>query len=143
LNVFAGRFHEAIAALEKTTTWSDDPLYIAYRGYCQGRLGKRPEALQILVELRSLSKWVHVHPYAFALVHAGLSETDQAFAYLNQACDERSPMLVEGGICGLLFEPCWDEMRTDPRFAKLLDRIGLPPAAKELALRKKLPSGAR
>ena len=143
LNVFTERFQEAIAALEKTRKWSDDPVYIAYLGYCQARLGKRPEALETLVELRNLSKWVYIHPYSLALVHAGLGETDQAFAYLNQACDEHSPMLVEGGICGLLFEPCWDEMRVDPRFAKLLDRIGLPPAAKELALRKRTPSGAR
>ena len=55
------------------------------------------------------------------MVHTGLNEKDQAFAWLEKAYEERSNRLAY-----LAFEPGWDRLRSDPRFENLLRRIGLP-----------------
>ena len=47
-------------------------------------------------------------------------EKDQAFAGLDRAFDERSEYLVY-----LPTEPMADPLRSDPRFPKLLERLGL------------------
>ena len=55
--------------------------------------------------------------------YALLGEKDQAFEWLNRAYDERSGWLLE-----LKFDPVWDNLRADPRFADLTGRVGLPPS---------------
>jgi hypothetical protein len=72
-------------------------------------------------ELRALSKQRYVSSYYFALIHAGLGEKDQAFAWLEKTYEERS-----GAAPYLKVNPIWDPLRSDPRFQELLRRIGLP-----------------
>jgi hypothetical protein len=73
-----------------------------------------------------------------ATLVVGLGDKNECFPLLDEAVEHRSAGLVGGGLTALASDPCWDPLRDDPRFAQLLDRVGLPPAAKELALRKKL-----
>ena len=60
-------------------------------------------------------------PYV-AAVHAGLGDKDQAFAWLDRAYNERSSMLA----LYLTNDPRMDTLRSDPRFAEFVRRIGLP-----------------
>ena len=55
-----------------------------------------------------------------ALIHALLGEKDQAFDWMQKAYEDRSAWLVY-----LKVDPVWDPLRTDPRFADLLNRVGL------------------
>ena len=59
------------------------------------------------------------YPFDAAANAAMLGKTDEAFAFLDQAYENRS------GIVFLKFEPAFDKIRTDPRFTELLRRIGL------------------
>jgi hypothetical protein len=59
---------------------------------------------------------------AIAGAYARLAEPDRAFEWLERAYAERSPGLVH---VRELVE--FDNLRSDPRFADLLRRIGLPP----------------
>jgi hypothetical protein len=53
-----------------------------------------------------------------ALVYVGLDDKDQAMAWLEKAYVERfNPQI--------LMRPCFDPLRSDPRFQDLLHRIGL------------------
>ena len=61
-----------------------------------------------------------VPAYHLALPYIGLGRMDEAFALLDQACNERDPALVN-----LAFEPRFEVLQTDPRFASLLSRLGL------------------
>jgi DNA-binding winged helix-turn-helix (wHTH) protein/TolB-like protein len=61
-----------------------------------------------------------VNPFHLAQVYAFLGEKDQAFAYLQKACEDRSVPLP-----ALRFGPHFDYLRTDPRYATLMQRIGL------------------
>jgi eukaryotic-like serine/threonine-protein kinase len=95
---------------------------LALLGYTHARLGERNEALRMLDELETLSKRSSVTGFSFALVYAGLEDKDQAFMWLEKACEERFNRLAY-----LKVEALWDPLRSDPRFAKLLRRVGIPP----------------
>jgi hypothetical protein len=50
----------------------------------------------------------------------GLGDYDRAFAWLDRGIDERSSVLV-----GLLVNPRYEPVRSDPRFQRLVKRVGL------------------
>jgi tetratricopeptide (TPR) repeat protein len=84
--------------------------------------GRRREGLQELAKLTkmSMSKPESVHPFAFAIVYAGLGDNDQAFNWLEKACN------VRPGSPFFAVDPRMEPLRSDPRYKKLLQRIGLP-----------------
>ncbi len=55
-----------------------------------------------------------------AYVMAALGERDSALVWLERAAEERAPNMVY-----LAIHPLWDPLRTDPRFAALVRRVGL------------------
>ena len=117
-----GRLDDALAEFqhveEKLPEW---PVSIAARGFVAGVAGRTDEAQDTLVELRRLAGKKFVTSYGVALVHAGLGQRDSAFAWLNKAFDERSHWLV-----WLRLDPRWKGLRSDPRFAELVSRVGFP-----------------
>ena len=59
--------------------------------------------------------------YYKASIYAGLGEKEQALEWLEKAYDERSDLLVY-----LKVDPIFDSrLRSEPRFGKLLQRMGL------------------
>jgi len=61
-------------------------------------------------------------PEVLAYIYAILGEKDRAFAWLNKAYEQRRyPMPY------LKTDPNWDDIRSDPRFADLVQRMRLPP----------------
>ena len=52
------------------------------------------------------------------MIHLGLGEKDEAFLWLNKACDERA-----GPSAFIKVEPFFVSLRSDPRFAALVRRI--------------------
>jgi serine/threonine-protein kinase len=84
-------------------------------------LGKKSEALEVLDELKHLSAQEYVPATSLAIVYTGLGDKDQAFVWLEKAYEERSFQLQ-----WLSVEPRWDSLRSDPRFANLQRRMGLP-----------------
>jgi hypothetical protein len=76
-------------------------------------------------ELTLLSNVRFIAAFCFALAYAGLEDKDQTFTWLERACDERFIRLAYLNI-----EEFWDPIRSDPRFAKLVRRVGIPPQAR-------------
>jgi TolB-like protein/DNA-binding winged helix-turn-helix (wHTH) protein/tetratricopeptide (TPR) repeat protein len=117
-----GMYQDAIAAFQKGLDLSGGaPNYLSFLGYTYGVWGKRNEARKILLQLNQLSKRKYVSPYEIGLVYIGLGEKDMAFDWLQKAVADRSIPLV----------PLKDgeemaSLRSDPRYAELLSRIGLP-----------------
>ncbi len=114
-----GKFPEAIAEFQKARLLEDKPWQVAGLGYGYAVAGNRSEAMKVLEELKELSKRRHVSPAEIAKIYAGLGEKDQAFEWLQQAYEARSMWLVM-----LKVEPLWDSLRSEPRFADLLRRVG-------------------
>ena len=90
-------------------------------GFLHAHLGDRQEAIRVAERLEAKAKQRYTPAISIALVYAGLGDHDRAFQWLDQAYDERSNRLAYLGR-----EPVWESLRSDPRFAALLARIGLP-----------------
>jgi len=121
--VSKGMYRESLPELEKYSALSQGrAMSLALLGYAHARLGERSQALRVLRQLEAASKQSYTPAFSFAVVYAGLGEKDQAFASLEKAYGERTSRLGY-----LKVEPLWDPLRTDPRFADLVRRIGFPP----------------
>jgi Tfp pilus assembly protein PilF len=65
-----------------------------------------------------------LNPFYLAQIHAFLGETEQAFAYLGKAYEDRS---VRPAV--LQFNPNFDCLRADPKYEALRRRLALTPSA--------------
>jgi len=74
-----------------------------------------------LQQYQQLAKEAYVSPLFFADLYALLDEKDEAFKYLEEAYQERQSKLTD-----LKLDPDYDNIRSDPRFAALVKKIGLP-----------------
>ena len=120
--VAASRYDEAIGALQSAVGFSGGLVFTsAALGYAYAKAGKSREAKKILEDLLQRSSTEYVPPFCVALVHAGLSDKDEAMAWLERAYEERSHWLVY-----LKAWPIFDDLRSDARFTALLGRVGLP-----------------
>jgi serine/threonine-protein kinase len=118
-----GMYRDALSEFEKYSELDGGtPRSIASLGYAHARLNERDQALRVLDELRALSKQRYVSAASFALVYLGLGDKDQAFAWLEKAYEEHAYSLAF-----LKASPTFDPLRSDPRYADLLRRVGLPP----------------
>jgi DNA-binding winged helix-turn-helix (wHTH) protein/TolB-like protein/Flp pilus assembly protein TadD len=78
--------------------------------------------LKILAWLKQEQvKRKYLAPIHMALGYVFLGQKDQAFAWLEKAYAERSGWMVH-----LKVDPRFDSLRSDPRFADLVRRVGLP-----------------
>ena len=101
---------------------SRDRSRIAALGRGYGAAGRKDDALRIVAELVERSKECYVTPYVFALIYASMDEKDEALGWLQKACDE--------GVSDLIYlrvDPFLDNLRSDPRFATLLESVGFGP----------------
>jgi TolB-like protein/predicted Ser/Thr protein kinase len=79
-------------------------------------------ALNKGIEVRQAQrKTGYTSAYAIAQLYADLGDKDKAFRWLNTACQERDSSL-EGLKTDFLLDP----LRSDPRFAELVRKVGLP-----------------
>ena len=65
------------------------------------------------------SKARYVSPYSMGRVYGSIKDKKQTFAWLDKAYEEHHPDMIE-----LTTEPCFDSVRSDPRFKQLLSRVG-------------------
>jgi len=82
--------------------------------------GAKQEAERRLDQLLRLSFQVYVSPVDIASVYVALHQNDRALEWLEKACDEHSDQSTYVGV-----DPRFDALRTDPRFQRLLSRLGL------------------
>jgi DNA-binding winged helix-turn-helix (wHTH) protein len=113
----------ALAALNNSGKLGVNSKVIALRGYVFARMGRIEEAQHVLKTLLSIAKERYVPPYAMALVHAGLSEFELAFEWLERCYGARDVHLIF-----LTMDPKWDPLRTELRFSNLLRRCGFAQA---------------
>ena len=116
-----GRYDEAITELNKAISSDGDTRAIAMLGYAYALAGRRDEARSLLGKLEEQSKRKYVPAFFIAAIYVGLGEKDRAFEWLEKAYQDRNPNLVN-----LKVSPILDPIRSDPRFADLLRRVGIP-----------------
>lgn len=116
-----GMYEEAITEINKALSVEGNTSTIALLGNAYALAGRHDEARKLLGQLEALAKRKYVPPFFIATIYIGLGEKNQAFDWLEKAYQERHPHLVQ-----LKVQPVYDPIRSDPRFANLVRRVGLP-----------------
>jgi tetratricopeptide (TPR) repeat protein len=115
-----GLYEDAFATFQKYWALGDFTMPITYYpwyAYLHAQWGKTDEARRAL----SAPGWTNVAPWTRACVYGALGEKDEAFLLLEQAYEERSPLLAVAKE-----DPRLDSLRDDPRFQDLLRRMNFP-----------------
>ncbi len=121
-DLYRGQYDEAISGLQRgVQSAMGDPVPLALLARAYALSGKAAEARHLLSTLEELSKQRYVSPADIGVLHGDLGEKDEAFQWLEKAYEERSNFLIN-----LKVDPVFDSLRSDPRFAALLARMGLP-----------------
>jgi len=116
----AGRYSDAIDAFNTSFGMDNRPTPLAALAHAYAISGKKGKAEQTLGRLLSLKKTELVSPYFAALVNVGLGKLDETFSLLEEARGQRCDWLIQMGV-----DPRWKPLHGNPRFAKLLRRVGV------------------
>jgi len=114
-------FDEALAELQKAKQERKaDPILISGVGLVYGAQGKRAEALESIKELEGMSGVGLSQADYIAKIYAILNERELALTWLERG--------LAAEAIGAFYkdESVWDSIRSDPRFADLLRRMGIP-----------------
>ena len=128
-------YPQAVETFQRARQLSGDaPVMLMAYGYAQALAGNADEAhstlkkLERLREIRSLptpsvgagpANLPFIPSLYLAAIHVGLGETDDAFRDLDLAYRERVDRLVYLNV-----DPMADPLRSDPRFAQLMAKVG-------------------
>jgi Tfp pilus assembly protein PilF len=113
-----------LATSKKQQIASNDQEMLAVVEEAQGVYAKSgyQAAMRTIIERElQLGKHRYVDPATIGLNYAALGEKDQAFAWLEKAYAEKSNALV-----WIKIDPSSANFRSDPRYAALLKKMGLP-----------------
>jgi len=118
-----GSLDEALAQLENEKAKperKDDSILIYDTGMVYAAQGKRAEALGVIKKLEEMSGSNLSQAHWIAKIYATLNEKEMALMWLERG-------LAKGAI-GLFTkdDAMWDTIRSDPRFAALLDKMFAP-----------------
>jgi len=117
-----GRLKEAIPEFQKAVELNHDPYSMSMLVQGYARNGQTDEARKLLARLNEMAKSAQVPEYAFALAYTSLGEKDRAIEALEHG--------FAGGNKSYLFllpgDPLLDDLRGDPRFETLVQKIVAP-----------------
>lgn len=115
-----GDYTKALDELQLAAGLSEDPRIPMLRSRIYSKMGRKSDALRMLAELKRMSRKRYVSNFDFALTYTGLGDYDNAFA-----CLQRSLLARDGNLIYLKADPLLADLRNDPRYYELLDKIGL------------------
>ncbi|MGH9939619.1 MAG: tetratricopeptide repeat protein [Blastocatellia bacterium] len=113
-----GDFEAAIRELRTAMELHGGGPEVTGVGHTYARAGQIDEAHRVIAELRRRAAQTYISPYAFALIYAGINDSDNTFAWLERAYEDRTHWLAF-----LRVEPRFDWLREDARFIDLMRRV--------------------
>ncbi len=116
-----GMYKEAIAEWQKGFLLDGDPRTAELLGKAYSQSGHNGAIRAWLDDLLSQSSHHYVSAFAVAEAYARLGEKDHAFEWLEKAYRVRDAEMVDLGT-----EPFFDTLHSDPRYADMMRRVGLP-----------------
>jgi len=116
-----GQYEQAIAEYERARQLNGDTNTLVHLGYAYAVAGRRSEAQKTLGQLIELEKLGRVLPSEIAMVYMGLGNIDRAFAWLEKS------YATHENLSFIKVNSEFERLRSDPRYAALLERAGLAP----------------
>ena len=110
----------AVRELQKAIQISgENPSFTATLAWAYAAMDRKADAVALLDSLKKSSAPDSAHAIHIAIIYTALGNKDEAMIWLNQGFDDRfNP--------GVLTRPCFDSLRSDPRFQDLVRRMALP-----------------
>ena len=118
-HMYRGEYQLAIDELARTS--SVTPGSSGYLGQIYALSGRRDEALAEVERLMAAADDRPVAAHDIATIFAALGDADSTFQWLDRALEDQSQML--GWI---RWNPVFDSVRSDPRYAAFMQRLNLP-----------------
>ena len=117
-----GDFQSAIRELQKASALSNNnSTSLAHLGRAYALSGSHDEARKVAEQLEETSKQHYVPAWDMAVLFAAMGDADTAFRWLEKSYTKR-----ESQMPFLKVDFRIDPLRADPRFQKMLRRVGLP-----------------
>jgi tetratricopeptide (TPR) repeat protein len=120
VHLMQGNIAAGLASLTTARALDNNLETLVALGYGYGLAGQVDKAKECLAALTVGPVTRYVAPINIGLIYTGLGDTNQAFVWLNKACDDHSQWLSE-----IRVDPAFDPLRSDPRFDALLQRMKL------------------
>jgi len=117
-----GMYEEALMEIqeEKMFSKSRQIMFMPFIGMIYAKMGKMKKAQEILSTLMEKSRYTYIPPSFLAALCFTLGRNDLGFKYLEEAYKKKDSWLRYVNL------PPWiDPIRSDPRYKKLLKKIGL------------------
>jgi len=114
-----GQLPEAISEYRKATELDDDPFALALLGQAYARSGRSDDARKIMARLNEEAKSRYVAAYGIAVVFLGMRDKNHAMDELERAYRENDG----NDIYNIRVDPLLDDLRGDPRFEALAEKI--------------------
>ncbi|MDH5235144.1 MAG: hypothetical protein OEW77_09285, partial [Gemmatimonadota bacterium] len=92
---------------------------LGYQGLAFAKAGRPDDARAVLARLDAMATGHYVSPLEYALVHAGLEETEKVLDHLEQAYTDRVSDFARVKLL-----PWPDAVRAHPRFKALVEKLG-------------------
>jgi len=125
-----GMYREAIATYQKRLADNDDHgIFLAAIGRAYALSGDSRNALEVKYKIEHFPANDFVWPYDGALFYAALGDKDRAFEWLEKDQQQRDGWLILMNV-----DPRLSPLRSDPRFADLTKKVGLPVSSPKGAL---------
>ena len=114
---------EAIAEIDKSVELSGGvPLNVALAVMTHYRYGDKDIAERLFDSLKNRAGHEYIQPMCFVNIYLARGEADQAFEWIEKACEERDGFLLWHRVTPM---DCM-HFPSDPRVDELMDRLGLP-----------------
>ena len=119
-----GSFDRAMEALRRAVVLSEESSEaLSALAHAAAVAGHKEEAIDLVEQLRERSERTYVSPLLVAQPLIALDDVDSAFELLGSAMGLRAADLI-----WLAVRPSYDPLRTDRRFIRIVDEVGLPRA---------------
>jgi len=116
-----GMYDEALSCGKKMMEFGPPVVaYVGNLGWLYALAGKKEKAHELLNDLEERSKKGYVSSFWTAAIYLGLEEIDKAFEWFERAYKDRDSNMIYFTV-----PPIFDPIRSDPRYQRLLEKMGL------------------